>query len=232
MQMRTYTKVFLQFPPDQQFWDADTQFFLYADPVERGWYPVWQSLSGPGFLPGSGILFATVVSQESYRAESQSDEITQADVMAVLRSMFGEDIPDPIDFLYPRWSTEPWAYGSYSNWPPSYSIEMHQNLRANLGHLYFAGEATSAEYYGFLQGMLYPLINLLLGVGVAKNIVGAYFEGQSVGNKLAGCINGNHTACQNTASYETVRGCATSGRNLSPSNGWFASSFLTWGFDD
>jgi polyamine oxidase len=152
MQMGTYTKVFLQFPPDQQFWDENTQFFLYADPHERGWYPVWQSLSHPDFIPGSGILFGTLVSSESYFTELQSDEQTKAEVMEVLRSMFGNDIPDPIDFMYPRWSTEPWAYGSYSNWPPGYSIEMHQNLRANLENLYFAGEALSAEYYGFLQG--------------------------------------------------------------------------------
>jgi polyamine oxidase len=208
--MGTYTKIFLQFPPDKQFWDADTQFFLYADPIERGWYPVWQSLSGPGFLPGSGILFATVVYSQSYRAELQSDEATLAEVMSVLKSMFGDDIPDPIDFMYPRWSTEPWAYGSYSNWPPGYSIEMHQNLRANLGHLYFAGEALSAEYFGFLQG--------------------AYYEGQFVGNKLAECVNGNSSACKNEASYSTVRGCTTSERNLSPENGWDVTSFQTYGF--
>ena len=212
MQMGTYTKVFLQFPPDQQFWDENTQFFLYADPNERGWYPVWQSLSGPGFLPGSGILFATVVYTESYRAELQSDEVTKAEVMVVLRSMFGDDIPEPIDFMYPRWSTEPWAYGSYSNWPPGMSIETHQNLRANLNHLYFAGEATSAEYFGFLQG--------------------AYFEGQAIGDKLARCITGNRTSCKNTASYEKIRGCATSERNLSPQNGWTVSSFQTFGFEE
>lgn len=152
MQMGTFTKIFLQFPPDQQFWDADIQFFLYADPTERGLYPIWQSLSGPAFLPGSGILFVTVVQSQSYRVESQPDEVTQTEIMAVLKKMFGDDIPDPIDFMYPRWSTEPWAYGSYSNWPPGLSIETHQNLRANLGHLYFAGEATSVEYFGFLQG--------------------------------------------------------------------------------
>ena len=33
------------------------------------------------------------------------------------------------------------------------SLEMHQNLRANVGRLFFAGEATSAEYYGFLHGL-------------------------------------------------------------------------------
>jgi polyamine oxidase len=114
LQMGTYTKIFLQFPPDQQFWDVDTQFFLYADPIERGWYPVWQSLSGPGFLEGSGILFATVVDTQSYRVEAQSDAQTEAEVMAVLRKMYPDvNIPDPVAFMYPRWSLEPWAFGSY-----------------------------------------------------------------------------------------------------------------------
>ena len=155
MQMGTYTKIFLQFPPEKQFWDSNTQFFLYADSTERGRYPVWQSLSGPGFLENSGILFATVVDGQSYRIEKQSDEETLAEVMAVLRTMYpGVDIPEPIAFMYPRWSLEPWARGSYSNWPPMTSLEDHQNLRANLGRLWFAGEATSAEYFGFLQGRL------------------------------------------------------------------------------
>lgn len=159
MQMGTYTKIFFQFPPAANgsfFWengdDASTQFFLYADPTERGWYPVFQSLSAPGFIEGSGIFFVTVVYAQSYRAEQQSNDATKAEVMAVLKSMFGSDIPDPIDFMYPRWSTEPWAYGSYSNWPAGMSIETHQNLRSNLGRLWFAGEATSVPYFGFLQG--------------------------------------------------------------------------------
>lgn len=114
LQMGTYTKIFLQFPPEEQFWDVDTQFFLYADPIERGWYPVWQSLSGPGFLDGSGIFFVTVVDTQSYRAEAQSDGQTKAEIMAVLRKMYPDiTIPDPIAFLYPRWSLEPWTFRSY-----------------------------------------------------------------------------------------------------------------------
>ncbi|KUL81543.1 hypothetical protein ZTR_10061 [Talaromyces verruculosus] len=105
------------------------KYFLYADPIERGYYPVFQSLDAPGFLEGSGIIFVTVVHDQSYRVEAQTD-----------------DVPDPIAFMYPRWSLEPWAYGSYSNWPYGVTLEMHQNLRANVGRLYFAGEATSAEY--------------------------------------------------------------------------------------
>lgn len=37
-QFGTYTKIFFQF--NETFWPEDTQFFLYADPVVRGYYPV------------------------------------------------------------------------------------------------------------------------------------------------------------------------------------------------
>jgi polyamine oxidase len=84
-QIGTYTKIFMQF--DENFWGNETQFFLYADPIQRGWYPIFQSLDTEGFFPGSGILFVTVVNRESYRVERQSDEATQAEVMEVLRKM-------------------------------------------------------------------------------------------------------------------------------------------------
>ncbi|KAK3170165.1 hypothetical protein OEA41_009551 [Lepraria neglecta] len=208
-QMGTYTKVFLQFPPDQVFWNKSTQFFLYADPVERGYYPIFQSLDGPGFLEGSGINFVTVVDQQSYRVESQDDETTKAQVMAVLRDMFGaENVPDPIAFMYPRWSLEPWAFGSYSNWPPGTTLEMHQNLRANLGRLFFAGEATSTEYYGFLHG--------------------AFFEGQAVAEEIADCIK-KRTNCSSEINYQELHG-TTPLSEYDAANGWDVSSFLTYGF--
>jgi polyamine oxidase len=69
--------------------------------------------------------------------------------------MFGnESVPDPLDFMYPRWSTTPWAYRSYNNWPPGLSLQMNQNLRANVERLWFAGDANSVSYFGFLQGKL------------------------------------------------------------------------------
>ena len=207
--MGTYTKIFLQFPPDQVFWNTSYQFFLYADPDERGYYPVFQSLDGDGFLPGSGIIFVTVVQSQSYVVEAQDEETTKAQVLDVLRSMFGaENVPDPIAFMYPRWSLEPWAYGSYSNWPPGTSLEMHQNLRASVGRLYFAGEATSAEYYGFLHG--------------------AWFEGQAVGETVARLTKGKNTTQE--IHYSTLHG-TTPSREYDTANGWEVTSFQTNGFD-
>ena len=207
--MGTYTKIFLQFP--HVFWPKATQFFLYADPSTRGYYPVWQSLDAPGFLPGSGIIFVTVVDQQAYRAERMSDAAVKAEVMEVLYRMFGQpNVPEPIAFMFPRWSSTPWAYGSYSNWPPGMTLEMHENLRANVGRLWFAGEATSAEYYGFLHG--------------------AYFEGQEAGWKVAGCVmNGSSSAeCGDEKRYDVLHG-NTRPRDYGIQNGWQVSSFQTIG---
>ncbi|KAL9071741.1 MAG: hypothetical protein Q9161_004005 [Pseudevernia consocians] len=208
-QMGIYTKIFLQFPPDKTFWDKSTEFFLYASPT-RGYYPVWQSLDHQDFLPGSGILFVTVVTDQSYVVDMQDDDTTKQQVLATLRQMFGQNnVPEPTAFMYPRWSTIPWAYGSYSNWPPGLTLEGHQNLRANNGRLWYAGEATSAEFFGFLQG--------------------AYFEGQMVGETIAGCLNGSDDArCASAKSYESLHG-TTDREEYGPVNGWTESSFQTVG---
>lgn len=216
-QMGTYTKVFMQF--NETFWDADTQYFLYADPDTRGYYPVWQSLSTEGFLPGSNIIFATVVGDESYRIEQQDDATTQAECMEVLKAMFPDiDIPEPIAFMYPRWSQQEWAFGSYSNWPAGLTLEKHQNLRANVDRLWFAGEAQSAEYYGFLQG--------------------AWFEGQEVGMRVASVLGANQTYGDSSATipgymmkYEVLHG-TTNLTEYNAANGWPVSSFILYESDD
>ncbi|KAL8850499.1 MAG: hypothetical protein Q9221_004547 [Calogaya cf. arnoldii] len=208
--MGTYTKIFLQFPPDQVFWNTSLQYLLYADPTERGYYPIFQSLDGEGFLPGSGIIFVTVVQSQSYVVESQDDQITKDQVLAVLRNMFGaQNVPEPIAFMYPRWSLEPWAYGSYSNWPPGTTLEMHQNLRANVGRLYFAGEATSAQYFGFLHG--------------------AWVEGKNVGEKIAGLIKG--TIQTEEVHYDPLHG-TTFVDEYDSTNGFILeSTFATYGLE-
>lgn len=202
--MSTYTKIFMQF--NETFWPDDTQYFLYASPTTRGEYPVFQSLSTEGFFPGSNIIFVTVVADQSYQVEQQSDERTQEEVLAVLRQMFPDkNIPEPTAFFYPRWTKEPWAYGSYSNWPAGTTLEMHQNLRANAGRLWFAGEATSAQYFGFLHG--------------------AWFEGREAGKQIAALLQDRcaeiygKRECGDRTHYEPLHG-TTPEEEYTVSNGW------------
>ncbi|KAK4061428.1 hypothetical protein Trihar35433_9755 [Trichoderma harzianum] len=214
--MGTYTKVFLQF--NETFWPEDTQYFLYASPTTRGYYPVWQSLSTEGFMPGSNIIFATVIGDESYRIEQQTDEETKAEAMEVLRQMFPNvTIPEPIAFTYPRWASEPWSFGSYSNWPAGTSLLAHQNLRANTGRLWFAGEATSAEYFGFLHG--------------------AWFEGREAGAQVAALLQGrpcvqygNDRLCGERKHYDPLTGTSPLSQ-YTLLNGWAVSSLYESGDD-
>ncbi|KAF4982180.1 hypothetical protein FZEAL_2157 [Fusarium zealandicum] len=198
-QMGSYTKIFIQF--NETFWPEDTQYFLYADPEERGYYPLFQSLSAPGLIEGSNILVGTVVASQAYDVEKQSDEKTQGEVMAVLRSMFPDkDVPEPTAFMYPRWSTENWAYGSYSNWPVGMTLEKHQNLRANVDRLWFAGEANSAEFFGYLQG--------------------AWTEGREIGDRIAQIIGGKASEkSQQMKKYKILRG-TTRPDEYNDANGW------------
>ncbi|KAL2066174.1 hypothetical protein VTL71DRAFT_2245 [Oculimacula yallundae] len=170
MSMGTYTKIFIQFPPDKIFWNTSTEFFLYASPHTRGFYPLFQSLSHPDFLPGSGIMIVTVTSPFSSIVESQPLETTKSQVMAVLGEMFGvENVPEPTAFMLPKWGEMEWARGSFSNWPPEFTISEHEDLRKNIGgRLWWAGEHTSQEWYGYLHG--------------------AFDEGRKVGLKVAKCI--------------------------------------------
>ncbi|KAF8154024.1 hypothetical protein B0H34DRAFT_662165 [Crassisporium funariophilum] len=165
MVMATYTKIFLQFPT--KFW-FNTEMAIYAD-SERGRYPVWQSLDHPNFFPGSGIVFVTVTGDYSERIEGLPDAQVKEEVMGVVRSMFPNvTVPEPLDFFFPRWNSNPLFRGSYSNWPPSFFSQHLDNLRTNVGRLYFAGEATSRKYFGFLHG--------------------AYFEGLEIGQIMVKCM--------------------------------------------
>ncbi|KAM7274277.1 hypothetical protein ACFE04_028941 [Oxalis oulophora] len=163
--MAIYTKIFMKFP--RRFWPTGkgTEFFLYAHET-RGYYPIWQHLDNE--LPGSNILFVTVTDTESVRIEQQSDKQTVAEIMVVLRKLFGENTPEPTNILVPRWWSNRFYKGTYANWPAGYTQKRYEELKAPIGPVYFTGEHTNSTYIGYVNG--------------------AYFSGINTANDLVGCI--------------------------------------------
>lgn len=154
--MATYQKIFLLF--EEQFW-GEEEYIIYADPDERGRYAVWQNINADGFFPQStanNIVMVTAVDVFARRNEELSDDEIKGEAFAVLQEMYGPDIPEPLDILVPRWTKDPLYRGSYSNWPLGALDEHHANLGQPVGNgsswIHFAGEATSTEMFGYVQG--------------------------------------------------------------------------------
>ncbi|CAA6657429.1 unnamed protein product [Spirodela intermedia] len=147
--MAVYTKIFVNFP--SKFWPSGngTEFFLYAS-ERRGYYPVWQQFESQ--YPGANVLLVTVTDEESRRIEQQPDSVTKAEIMEVLRNMFGKNIPEATDILVPRWWSDRFYKGTFSNWPIGVSRYEYDQIRAPVGRVYFTGEHTSQHYNGYVHG--------------------------------------------------------------------------------
>lgn len=172
--MVDYCKIFMKFP--SKFWPtgAGTEFFMYVH-ERRGYYNFWQHLENE--YPGGNLLMVTVTDDESRRIEQQPEEETKAEIMAVLRKMFGDDIPEMTDILIPKWSHDRFYKGTYSNWPIGVTVQDFYEIKAPVGPVYFTGEHVSQEHNGYVHG--------------------AYLEGINTGNMVLDCVkNGN---CANSS---------------------------------
>lgn len=162
--MNTFTKIFMKF--EEQFW-GDDEFFMHASP-KRGFYPHFHNLNSVGYFPGSNGLLATVTGDESARVERLSDAEVAAEITAVLRSLFGPDVPEPIEIIVPRWRQDPLFRGSYSNWPIGTTAHDHSELRTPVGSLFFAGEHTHPTMTGYVHGALESGFQAALEVGACR----------------------------------------------------------------
>ncbi|KAK3711619.1 hypothetical protein QZH41_003790 [Actinostola sp. cb2023] len=149
MPMSVYTKIFLKFP--NKFWD-NKEYILLAG-HRRSFFPVFQDLERPGIFPnGSGMLMITVTGDEGRRIEKQSFQETKTEIVKMLRGVYGQNVSEPTDIFYERWSLNPYIRGAYSEGTVGVSSKDITNLGKNLGSLYFSGEAINEEWYGYLQG--------------------------------------------------------------------------------
>ncbi|XP_072050311.1 uncharacterized protein [Amphiura filiformis] len=138
-QMGTIDPIFLNF--ETKFWD-DTEFILHAND-RHGYYPAFLNLEAEGLHPrGTNTLIGFLAGDEAYRAELLSDDEVKAEILNVLRNIYGEDnVPDPVEFYMSRFATDPDFYGSFPTWPIGIiPNDAQMRLRANVGRVYFAPE--------------------------------------------------------------------------------------------
>ncbi|MFT5710368.1 MAG: monoamine oxidase [Halioglobus sp.] len=140
-------KLYLKF--SRVFWDTGLDVVSYAH-SQRGRWVSWYNYAG---VTGEPILLGFCAADAARHVEALTDEETVADAMAVLKTIYGADIPEPSAYYMTRWGSDPWSRGSYSFLRVGAKSSQRKHLaQAVADKLMFAGEATDTRYPATTQG--------------------------------------------------------------------------------
>ena len=145
--MGVLNKCYLRF--DQAFWPTDVDWLEYVA-AQRGAWTEWVSLMRTHGLP---VLLGFNAADQGRAIEAWTDAQIVASAMQTLRTIFGNAIPDPLDYQITRWASDPYALGSYSfnavGYTPALRIELAKPFDQKV---FFAGEATEAQHFSTAHG--------------------------------------------------------------------------------
>ena len=137
LRMNAFEKVFLRFPT--RFWE-DGVYALRQQGPEARWWHSWYDLTA---LNDEPLLLTFAAGPAAAATRDWSDAEVQASIMAQLRRLYGDGIPDPIGMRRTAWQDDPFAHGSYAYMTVGSTTADHDDLATPVGGvLHLAGEAT------------------------------------------------------------------------------------------
>jgi monoamine oxidase len=145
--MGVLNKCYLRF--EEAFWPTDVDWIGYVS-EKHGEWTEWVSFMRASNIP---VLLGFNAADRGREIESWSDRQIVESAMQTLATIYGLDIPKPIDYQITRWATDPFSLGSYSYNPVGTEPSMRRDLAAPLKKLvFFAGEASNQDYFGTAHG--------------------------------------------------------------------------------
>lgn len=145
---------------DEVFWPPNVELIGYVSSRPGQWaetISLYQYTHTP-------ILMMFNAGSYGAQIEEMTDDEVVREALAALKSMFGS-VPTPKEVLITRWLADPWSHGSYSYVPMGSSFRSLVELSKPIENkVFFAGEATHAEYPATVHGAL------LSGVRAARDI--------------------------------------------------------------
>ena len=160
LRMGLLNKCWLRFEDIQ--WPDDVDWIGWLGP-QPGFWGEWVSLARKMRAP---VLVGFNAADPAMALEKLSDRDTIAAAQEALRAMFGTGFPAPISGQVTRWGQDQFALGSYSFNPVGTTPETRDALAGSDwdGQLWFAGEATSSDYFGTTHGAVLSGRDAALGV--------------------------------------------------------------------
>ena len=161
--MVDYIPIFLIF--NESFWNVTEQQVIGYTSELKGYYPLFFTVKN---VPNT--LFVHVTGDLARRVVRQNKNVTANEILTILRKIYNESIPDPIEIVVTNWSIDPLFMGAFE----AYATGVPENIVEELlkpvnGRLYFAGSALNTSHYGFTHGAYSSGINVAKRVAEALN---------------------------------------------------------------
>ncbi|KAH8737639.1 Sec1-like protein [Ilyonectria robusta] len=144
------------------FWDSDRDIFGVLRESSnrhstsqqdysgnRGRFFQWFNVSNTTGLP---CLIALMAGDAGFETEHSSNDSLVVEATEVLRSVFGQDVPYPVEAVVTRWGSDRFARGSYSSAAPGMQPEDYDVMARPVGNLFFAGEHTIGTHPATVHG--------------------------------------------------------------------------------
>lgn len=163
LRMGLLNKCWLRF--DTTPWPDHVDWIGWIGP-QPGYWAEWVSLAQS---VGAPVLMGLNAADPAHDIETLDDRSTVAAAHDALRSMFGTRFPAPVAAQVTRWGQDRFAWGSYSFNAVGTSARSRRALAGPDwdGHIWFAGEAASARFFGTAHGAV------LSGQDAARGILAA-----------------------------------------------------------
>lgn len=160
--MGVLNKCYLEF--ETVFWEQNVDWIEYIpESSNYGEWTQWISFAQAAKKP---VLLGFNSAKRGEEIESWRDEEIIESAMKTLRTIYGENIPNPKSHQITRWKSEPYVKGAYSYNKVGSTPSMRDTLAQSLDNkLFFAGEATSKYYFGTAHGAY------LSGISVVKSVL-------------------------------------------------------------
>ena len=135
---------------DTPFWDTNIQYIGYT-PETKGKFNYLINMMK--FLPTTNGLMTFAFGDYATVTETMSDNQIINEVMAQLKTIYGNSIPNPTNMLRTKWGQNINTFGAYSFATNRTTSADFDTMATEINHkLFFAGEHTERDYRGTVHG--------------------------------------------------------------------------------
>jgi monoamine oxidase len=116
---------------------------------QRGRFFQWFNCTKTSGVP---TLLALMAGDAAFYTEMTPNEELIEEATKVLKSVFGQAVPNPIEAVVTRWGQDQFARGSYSYTGPNFKPEDYEVMAKPIENLFFAGEHTCGTHPATVHG--------------------------------------------------------------------------------